>query len=120
MTEKSEPIRVQRALLREVRKLAAEAGTSVTEFVNVAVAEKVGALRTARFFAERGSRADVPGAIELLRRLGPANRRCPATSSTHRKPRAILSTRRRTIAMAESAQAGEASASSGAGKVRPS
>jgi hypothetical protein len=70
MTEKPEPIRLQRSLLREVRKLAEEEGTSVTEFVNVAVAEKVAALRTARFFAERASRADVPGAIELLRRLG--------------------------------------------------
>ena len=70
MTEKPEPIRLQRSLLREVRKLAEEEGTSVTEFVNVAVAEKGGALRTARFFTERASWADVPGAIELLRRLG--------------------------------------------------
>ena len=71
MAEKLEPIRLQRSLLSEVRKLAEEEGTSVSEFVNVAVAEKVGALRTARFFAERAARADVPGATELLQRLGP-------------------------------------------------
>jgi hypothetical protein len=70
MAEKLEPIRLQRSLLSEVRKLAEEEGTSVSEFVNVAVAEKVGALRTARFFAERAARADVPGALELLQRLG--------------------------------------------------
>ncbi len=70
MTESRETIRLQRSLLREVRKLAEEEGTSVTEFINVAVAEKVGALRTARFFAERAARADVPGAIDLLHRLG--------------------------------------------------
>lgn len=70
MAEKSEPIRLQRSLLREVQELVKEEGTSVTEFVNVAVAERLGALRTARFFAERAARADVPAAIELLRRLG--------------------------------------------------
>lgn len=56
--------------MREVRKLAEEEGTSVNQFVNVAVAEKVATLRTARYFEERAARADVPGAIELLRRLG--------------------------------------------------
>lgn len=73
MAEKGEPIRLQRSLLREVQKLAEEEGTSVTEFVNVAVAERLGALRTARFFAERAARADVAAAIELLRRLGAGN-----------------------------------------------
>jgi hypothetical protein len=53
-----------------VRKIAEAEGTSVSEFVNVAVAERVAALRAARFFEERAARADVPGAIELLRRFG--------------------------------------------------
>ena len=73
MAEKGEPIRLQRSLFREVQKLAEEEGTSVTVFVNVAVAERVGALRTARFFADRAARADVPAAIELLRHLGADN-----------------------------------------------
>jgi len=73
VAEKSEPIRLQRSLLREVQEVVKEEGTSVTEFVNVAVAERLGALRTARFFAERAARADVPAAIELLRRLGSGN-----------------------------------------------
>jgi hypothetical protein len=70
MVEKVEPVRLQPSLLREVRKLAEAEGTSVSEFVNVAVAERVAALRTARFFAERAARADVAAAIELLRRFG--------------------------------------------------
>jgi hypothetical protein len=70
MAEKTEPVRLQPSLLREVRKLAEEGGTSVSDFVNVAVAERVAALRTARFFEERAARANVPAAIELLRRFG--------------------------------------------------
>ena len=70
MAEKTEPVRLQPSLLREVRKLAEEEGTSVSDFVNVAVAERVAALRTARFFEERAARGDVPAAIELLRRFG--------------------------------------------------
>jgi hypothetical protein len=38
--------------------------------VNVAVAQKIVAVRTGRFFAERAARADIPGAIVLLRRFG--------------------------------------------------
>jgi hypothetical protein len=68
MAEKIEPVRLQPSLLREVRKQAE--GTSVSEFVNVAVAERVAALRTARLFEERAGRADIPAAIELLRRFG--------------------------------------------------
>ena len=70
MAEKIEPVRLQPSLLREVRKLAQAEGTSVSEFVNVAVAERVAALRTVRFFEERAARADIPAAIELLRRFG--------------------------------------------------
>ena len=70
MAEKREAVRLQPSLLREVRRLAEAEGASVSEFVNVAVAERVAALRTARFFAERAARADVPAAIELLRRFG--------------------------------------------------
>ena len=70
MAEKTEPLRLQPALLREVRKLAEAEGTSVREFVNIAVAERVAALRTARFFDERAARADIPAAIEFLRRFG--------------------------------------------------
>jgi hypothetical protein len=70
MAEKNEPVRLQPSLLRQVRKLAEAEGTSVSEFVNVAVAERVAALRTVRFFEERAARANVPAAIGLLRSFG--------------------------------------------------
>ncbi len=70
MAKKTDGIRLQGSLLREVEKLAREDGASVDQFVNVAVAEKVAALRTVRYLEERGARSDIPGAIELLRRLG--------------------------------------------------
>jgi hypothetical protein len=69
MADKRDRIRLQPSLLREARKAAEQEGTSVDELVNVALAEKLAALRTARFFAERAARADVPAAVELLRRF---------------------------------------------------
>ncbi len=70
MAREAEAVRLQESLLREVRRLAAEEGTTVTQFVNVAVAEKVATLRTARTFKERAARADIPGAIDVLRCMG--------------------------------------------------
>ncbi len=37
---------------------------------NVAVTEKLSALRTQNYFAERAARADVPRALAILRRAG--------------------------------------------------
>jgi hypothetical protein len=42
----------------------------LNQFFNVAVAEKVATLRTASYFRERASRADIPAARALLDRLG--------------------------------------------------
>jgi hypothetical protein len=38
--------------------------------INVAVAEKLSALRTASYFAERAARADIPEALRILDRAG--------------------------------------------------
>ena len=40
------------------------------QFINVAVAEKIAALRTADFFRERARRANVEAALAILDRLG--------------------------------------------------
>ena len=45
-------------------------GTSINLFVTTAVAEKVSAMKTAEFFSERASRAEIPAARRLLRRDG--------------------------------------------------
>ena len=63
-------LRLQPSLLEEVRKVAEAEGVSVNQFITVAVAEKLSALRTEDYFRERAARADVPAALALLERLG--------------------------------------------------
>ena len=52
------PLRLPVSIKSEAEKLAASEGTSLNQFVATAVAEKVAALRTASYFAERRGRAD--------------------------------------------------------------
>jgi hypothetical protein len=54
----------------EAEKLAAEEGTSLNQFVATAVAEKVSALRTARYLAERKGRADWAAFDRIMARNG--------------------------------------------------
>ena len=63
-------LRLQLALLEEVRKLAKAEGVAVNQLLNVAVAEKLSALRTEQYFAERAARGDVPAARRILARAG--------------------------------------------------
>jgi len=63
-------LRLQPALLDEARKLAASEGVALNQLINVAVAEKVSALRTEEYFAERAGRADLARINRLLRRAG--------------------------------------------------
>src|SRR5207302_7546465 len=51
-------LRLQRSLMEEARKAAASEGVSVNQLINVAVAEKVSALRTEIYLHERIRRAD--------------------------------------------------------------
>lgn len=66
-------LRLQPALLDEARKLAEAEGVALNQLINVAVAEKLSALRTESFFSERAARADVPKALEVLGRAGVGN-----------------------------------------------
>lgn len=52
------PLRLPVSIKTEAEKLAAAEGTSLNQFVATAVAEKVAALRTASYFAERRGKAD--------------------------------------------------------------
>lgn len=63
-------LRLQPALLEEVRKLAKAEGVAVNQLINVAVAEKLSALRTEQYFAERAARGDLPAARRILARAG--------------------------------------------------
>lgn len=63
-------LRLQPSLLDEARRTAEAEGVALNQLINVAVAEKLSALRTEAYFAERAARADIPKAIEVLRRAG--------------------------------------------------
>jgi len=64
------PLRMPSSLKQAVREVSRRDGTSINQFVNTAVAEKLSAMRTAEFFAERGAEADMDAARRLLRRRG--------------------------------------------------
>ena len=63
-------LRLLASLKAEAEKVAAEEGTTLNQFINVAVAEKLAALRTARYFRERAARADLAVFDQLLTRAG--------------------------------------------------
>lgn len=66
-------LRLQPSLLDEARKVADAEGVALNQFINVAVAEKLSALRTEAFFQERAARADISKALEILKRAGAGN-----------------------------------------------
>ena len=63
-------LRLQPSLLDEARKVAESDGVALNQFVNVAVAEKLSALRTESYFRERAARGDLKKAFEILDRAG--------------------------------------------------
>ena len=66
-------LRLQPSLLDESLKLAEAEGVALNQLINVAVAEKVSALRTEEYFATRAQRSN-PAKIErILKRLGKGN-----------------------------------------------
>jgi hypothetical protein len=64
------PLRLPRSVKAEVERRARTEGISVNQFVATAVAEKLAAMGTAEFFAERRTRADFKAFDRLLRRKG--------------------------------------------------
>ena len=63
-------LRLQPSLMEEAKKVAKAEGVAVNQLINVAVAEKVSALRTEEYFTERSRRGDVPKALRILKRIG--------------------------------------------------
>src|SRR5262249_51839244 len=64
------PLRLPRSLKQAVERLSREDGTSINQFVATAVAEKISALETARFFADRKRRADFKAFDRIINRRG--------------------------------------------------
>ena len=63
-------LRLQPSLLDEARKLAEKEGVALNQLINVAVAEKLSALRTESYIEERAARADTSKALAVLNRAG--------------------------------------------------
>jgi hypothetical protein len=70
VTKANYALRLQASLKSEAERVARAEGTTLNQFINVAVAEKLSALRTADYFRERAARADIGKALELLGRAG--------------------------------------------------
>jgi hypothetical protein len=64
------PLRMPKSLKEAVERLSREDRTSINQFVTTAIAEKVSALQTARFFADRKARADFKAFDKIMRRKG--------------------------------------------------
>jgi len=67
---KTYPLRLPRSLKDAVVRLSKQDGTSINQFVATAVAEKVSALETARFFQDRKARADFKAFDKIMKRSG--------------------------------------------------
>ena len=66
-------MRLQASLLDEARRVAETEGVALNQFINVAVAEKLSALRTEQYFLERAERGDVGKAKRILKKAGRGN-----------------------------------------------
>ncbi len=66
-------LRLQPVLLDEARKLAESEGVALNQLINVAVAEKLSALRTESYLGERAARGNVKKALRILDRAGVGN-----------------------------------------------
>jgi hypothetical protein len=63
-------LRLQTSLLDEARRVSEGEGVALNQFINVAVAEKLSALRTEEYFRGRAQRGNLIKAKQLLERAG--------------------------------------------------
>lgn len=63
-------LRLQTSLLEEAKRLAESEGVALNQLINVAVAEKVSALRTESYFLTRAGRANLDETKKILKRAG--------------------------------------------------
>ncbi|MGD0696743.1 MAG: YlcI/YnfO family protein [Terriglobia bacterium] len=67
-TIRTYPLRLPQSLKTAVERLSEQDGTSINQFVVTAVAEKVSALETARFFQDRRARANFKAFDKIMKR----------------------------------------------------
>jgi hypothetical protein len=63
-------LRLQTSLLEEAKRLAESEGVALNQLINVAVAEKISAMRTETFFLTRAGQANLDDARKILNRTG--------------------------------------------------
>lgn len=73
MKQSNFALRLQPSLMAELRKAAELEGVALNQLINVAVAEKLSALRTEDYFRERAGRAGRPATLRILDRAGKGN-----------------------------------------------
>ncbi|HUI80858.1 MAG TPA: hypothetical protein VLY24_23190 [Bryobacteraceae bacterium] len=70
MRKSNVALRLQTSLLEEAKRVADAEGVALNQLINVAVAEKLSALRTEEYFRERSTRANINKAKRILKRAG--------------------------------------------------
>ena len=70
MTKANYALRLQPSLKSAAEKMASAEGTSLNQFINVAVAEKLSAMDTGAFFRERANGADRDAFLRFLDEAG--------------------------------------------------
>jgi hypothetical protein len=70
MRKSNVALRLQESLLEDAKRVAESEGVALNQLINVAVAEKLSALRTETYFVERAQKADVEKAKTILARAG--------------------------------------------------
>ncbi|MEZ4860777.1 MAG: hypothetical protein R3C14_05695 [Caldilineaceae bacterium] len=63
-------LRLPQSLKTAVAEVAKRDGTSINQFITLAIAEKLSVLETVRFFEERRTRADMNAFYRILNREG--------------------------------------------------
>lgn len=69
--------RLQTSILEEARRVSEADGVALNQFINVAVAEKLLALRTEDYFRELSQKGNVAKAKRILSRAGRRNPPAP-------------------------------------------
>ena len=85
-------LRLQTSLFEEAKRVAESEGVALNQLINVAVAEKVSALRTEDYFRERASRANITKAKRILKLAGRGNQPQRATKFNALNPYAAAVT----------------------------
>lgn len=62
------PLRLPRSIRAGVERMSKQDGTSINQFVSIAVAEKLAMMQAEVYFTERSARADLPAFDRLMAR----------------------------------------------------